>query len=154
MIKHEVTSVTQLALHRHQHLSALTLIYNSVYLIVIRLLKYLVLKIRILRELEKKLETKLRFFEMAVPYIKEVLERALVPLSNEFGDAAVVLERGEPEGFDTLLAAGLIRCRVRERFCVVFILEGLLCAGFKLLLCGLSGTVDDRDTAIVQRGKP
>jgi len=56
MIKHEVTSVTQLGLHRHQHLSTLALIYNSVYLIVIRLFKYLVLKIRILRELEKKLE--------------------------------------------------------------------------------------------------
>jgi len=90
---------------------------------------------------------------MAVSYIKEVLECTLVPLSNKFGDAAVVLERGEPEGFDTPLAAGLVGCRVRERFCIFVILEGLLCAGFELIPCGLSGAVDDRDTAIVQRGK-
>ncbi len=154
MIKPEVTIVIQLALHSHQHHSTLALIYNSFYLTVIRLLKYLVLKIRILRELERKFETYLRLFEIAIPYIKEVLECTLVPLSNKFGDAVVVLERSEPEGFDTLLAAGLVGCRVRERFGVFVILEGLLCAGFELFLCGLSGTVDDRDTAIVQLGKP
>jgi len=57
VIKHEVASVTQLALHGHQHHSTLALIYSSFHLIVICLLKYLILKIRVLRKLEQKLET-------------------------------------------------------------------------------------------------
>jgi len=155
MAKHEVTKVViQLALHSHQHHSTLVLIYNSFYLSVIRLLKYLVLKIRVLRELERKLESCLRLFEIAIPYIKEVLECILVPFSNNFGETAVVLERNEPEGFDTPLAAGLVGCMVRERLGGFVILEGLLFAGFEFFLCGLSGAVDDRDTAIKQLGKP
>lgn len=90
---------------------------------------------------------------MAVPYIEEVLECTLVALSNKVGGTAVVLKSGEPEGFDTLLAARLIRSRVRKRFGVFVVLERLLCAGFELFPRGLRGAVDDRDTAIVQWGE-
>ena len=77
----------------------------------------------------------------------------LIALRHKFGDATMIPEGGELERFDTLFAAGLVRSGRREGFGVFVILEGLLSASFELFFGRLSGAVDDRDTAIVQRGE-
>jgi hypothetical protein len=101
--------------------------------------------------LEDEVESESRGVEVAQPDVGEVLKSVLVTLSDSLGKENVVLHGGQPELRDTLhLLSGDLLLLLG-----LFLIVGLLVllSGGDLLLSGLSGTVNDGGTLLVERSE-
>ena len=80
--------------------------------------------------------------------IDKVLEGFHIAICDQLGEGDMISECGEPEVRNTLRGGGDV---FRQGGILFILFDGVLLATIELLPCGLSGSSDDRMSAIIQR---
>ena len=123
---------------------------SDLFLVEISLLEDVVLEEVIGAEDEEDLEAWLAclVIEVRELNINKVLEGFHIAICDQLGEGDMISECGEPEVRNTIRGGSGV---FRQGGILFILLDRVLLATIELLPCGLSGSSDDRMSAIIQR---